>query len=407
MTAVSRVLAGIQGIRAWQEEIYVDLHSHPELGSHEIRTAGEVRRHLTELGFDVDDVGGGVVGTLANGPGACVLVRADMDGLPVTEETGLSYASTATTSDDQGEIVGVMHACGHDVHVTALLSAARLLAESRETWQGTFVALFQPAEETAAGAGAMLDAGLVESVPRPDVAFAQHVLGLEAGTVSTVAGPALASADSIRVTVHGTGSHGAMPNLGVDPIVTSAAIVQRLQGIVARELPPGERAVVTVGAIHAGSRSNVIPDRATLLVNTRSYSAATRTTVLGAIERMVRAECAASRCPVDPEFEYYDQFPLTVNDVAVTERIRGAMRKHFGEDRVLALAPLPASEDFSRIPDAFGTPYTYWGLGGFPAGVTAPANHSPFFAPVPQPTLTTGTEAIIVAALTYLAEEAS
>ncbi|WP_051218281.1 amidohydrolase [Nocardioides insulae] len=406
MTGVFEVLEGLPAIRAWQEEVYVDLHQHPELSSHETRTADVVAGHLTEFGYQVHRIGGGVVGVLTQGEGPCVLFRADMDALPVTEQTGLPYASTVTATDGEGNTVGVMHACGHDVHVTSLLSAARLLAESRDSWAGTFLALFQPAEETAAGARAMVDDELVARLPRPDVALAQHVLGSVAGTVDTRSGPVLSCADSIRITVHGAGSHGAMPNLGVDPVVVAAAIVMRLQGIVSRELPPGERAVVTVGAIRAGTKSNIISDRAELLLNTRAYSEEIRLQIRAAIERIVRGECVTSGCPSEPEFEYYDQFPLTINDAVTTERVDAALRRHFGEDRVGEMAPVPASEDFSRIPDAFGVPYTFWGLGGYPEGVTAPGNHSPFFAPVQQPTLATGAEAIVVGVLAYLGQEA-
>lgn len=401
--AVDAVLAPLAPLQASLEELYRDLHRHPELSSREARTAAEVDRRLRVLGYEVHTVGGGVVGVLENGPGPVVLARADMDALPVTEQTGLPYASTETTVDDAGETVGVMHACGHDVHVTALVGAAELMARTRGPWRGTFVALFQPAEETAAGARAMVDAGLAALIPHPDVAFGQHVLGFDAGTVGTRAGPAMSAADSIRITVHGAGSHGSMPHLSVDPIMLAAAVVLRLQGIVSRELEPGERAVVTVGSVRAGSKSNIIPDRATLLVNTRIYSDAVRSHVLDSITRIVRAECEASGSPRPPDFEYYDQFPLTSNDVGTTRTVSDAFHAHFGAERVFELPPLPASEDFSTVPDALGTPYTYWGLGGFPAGSPAPPNHSPLFAPTPQPTLATGVEALVVASMAYLA----
>lgn len=405
MTAVSDVLAALPDLRPRQEELYVHLHQHPELSSHETRTAALIAERLDALGYEVIPVGGGVVGILRNGDGPTVLMRADIDGLPVSEQTGLPYASTDTATDDDGHTVGLMHACGHDVHITSLLSAAELLAGTRTPWQGTFIALFQPAEETAAGAQAMLDAGLTGLIPRPDVALGQHVLGHEAGRIGMKPGPVLSCADSIKITLYGAGTHGSMPQLGVDPIVLAASVVQRLQGIVARELTPGERAVVTVGALNAGTKSNIIPDRATLLVNTRVYSDDVRAKVLGAIERIVKAECEASDSPKPPTFEYYDQFPLTDNDEATTEKVRSAFVDHFG-DRVFTMDAIAASEDFSRVPDAFGTPYTYWGLGGFPAGAKAAPNHSPFFAPVQQPTLSAGTEAVVVAALAYLSKDA-
>lgn len=402
MTSADEVLEGLDRTRAWQEDFYRDLHSHPELSGHESRTADAVAGRLTSWGFEVHRPGGGVVGVLTNGTGATVLARADMDGLPVTELTGLSYASTQTAVDEAGATVGVSHACGHDVHVTCLLGAAELLAGRRDAWSGTFIALFQPAEETAAGARSMLDDGLVARIPRPDIAVAQHVLGIEAGTVGTTVGPVMSAGDSVRITLFGKGSHGSMPHLSVDPVVLAASVVMRLQTIVARETRPGEFAVVTVGSSVAGTKSNIIPDRAVLLLNVRTYDETVRHHVLDAIERIVRAECEGAGSPEPPTFEYYDQYPLTSNDADVAARIGAAFAEHF-PGRVVELGRVTASEDFSRIPDAMGAPYFYWGVGGFAAGVEAPPNHSPYFAPLVQPTLDTGTSALVVASLAYLA----
>lgn len=402
MTSADEVLEGLDRTRAWQEDFYRDLHSHPELSGHESRTADAVAGRLTSWGFEVHRPGGGVVGVLTNGTGATVLARADMDGLPVTELTGLSYASTQTAVDEAGATVGVSHACGHDVHVTCLLGAAELLAGRRDAWSGTFIALFQPAEETAAGARSMLDDGLVARIPRPDIAVAQHVLGIEAGTVGTTVGPVMSAGDSVRITLFGKGSHGSMPHLSVDPVVLAASVVMRLQTIVARETRPGEFAVVTVGSSVAGTKSNIIPDRAVLLLNVRTYDETVRHHVLDAIERIVRAECEGAGSPGPPTFEYYDQYPLTSNDADVAARIGAAFAEHF-PGRVVELGRVTASEDFSRIPDAMGAPYFYWGVGGFAAGVEAPPNHSPYFAPLVQPTLDTGTSALVVASLAYLA----
>jgi hippurate hydrolase len=401
MTSADEVLDGLDRIRAWQEDFYRDLHSHPELSGHESRTSDAVAERLAAWGFEVHRPGGGVVGVLANGTGATVLARADMDALPVTELTGLPYASTQTAVDETGATVGVSHACGHDVHVTCLLGAAELLAGRRDRWGGTFVALFQPAEETASGANGMLEDGLAERIPRPDVAVAQHVLGLEAGMIGTTVGPVMSAGDSVRITLFGKGSHGSMPHLSVDPVVLAASVVLRLQTIVARETRPGEFAVVTVGSSIAGTKSNIIPDRAVLLLNVRTYDEAVRHHVLEAIERIVRAECEGAGSPELPTFEYYDQYPLTSNDANVAARVGAAFGEHFPE-RVVDLGRVTASEDFSRIPDAFGTPYFYWGVGGFAADVDAPPNHSPFFAPLVQPTLDTGTSALVVASLAYL-----
>jgi hippurate hydrolase len=401
MTSADEVLDGLDRIRAWQEDFYRDLHSHPELSGHESRTSDAVAERLAAWGFEVHRPGGGVVGVLANGTGATVLARADMDALPVRVLTGLPYASTQTAVDETGATVGVSHACGHDVHVTCLLGAAELLAGRRDRWGGRFVALFQPAEETASGANGMLEDGLAERIPRPDVAVAQHVLGLEAGMIGTTVGPVMSAGDSVRITLFGKGSHGSMPHLSVDPVVLAASVVLRLQTIVARETKPGEFAVVTVGSSIAGTKSNIIPDRAVLLLNVRTYDEAVRQHVLEAIERIVRAECEGAGSPEPPTFEYYDQYPLTSNDANVAARVGAAFGEHFPE-QVVDLGRVTASEDFSRIPDAFGTPYFYWGVGGFAADVDAPPNHSPVFAPLVQPTLDTGTSALVVASLAYL-----
>lgn len=408
MSSSDTVLATLDAELGWIRETYTELHRHPELSLEEHATAEVVEARLTASGYAVSRVGGtGVVGVLENGAGPTVLARADMDALPVTEATGLPYAST---------VAGVMHACGHDVHVSALLGAAKLMAEGRGAWSGTYVALFQPAEEIGAGSQKMVDDGLVTKMPRPDVALAQHVMPLPAGTVATTDGPVLSAADSLRITVHGKGAHGSMPHMSVDPVVLAASIVLRLQTVVSREVKPGEFAVVTVGALNAGTTSNIIPDRAILLLNIRTYDDRVRARVLAAIERIVRGECSTAGSPREPQFEYYDQFPLTSNDSAVTARVRAAFVAHFGADAVQTAKPGTASEDFSRIPDAFGVPYTFWLIGGADAeayrtaaanGTVArdiPANHSPFFAPVIDPALSVGVRAHVVAALSYLAD---
>ena len=406
MSAATQILESLPEIRGWQEDLYRHLHAHPELSFEEVQTRAQIARRLESFGYEVQQIGGGVVGVLANGPGPSVLFRADIDALPVTETTGLDYASTVTTTDASGAHVGVMHACGHDAHIVAGLGAAALLAQHRQAWAGTYIALFQPAEELGAGAQAMVDDGLVEKIPRPDVCLGQHVLASPAaGHVGTMAGPVLSAGDSLRVTIHGTGSHGSMPHLGVDPIVVAAAVVLRLQSIVAREIAPGDFGVVTVGSIQAGSKANIIPDRAVLLVNTRAYDEDVRQVILKAITRIVRAECAAANCPVEPEFETLDSFPLTDNDPDVSARVTEAFTAYLGVDRVHELGRIPASEDFSIIPDAFGVPYTYWGFGGFTPDMTPVANHHPAFAPAIQPTLTTGTQAAVIAALAYLGTE--
>ncbi|MGZ0153616.1 amidohydrolase [Kribbella sp. WER1] len=410
-TAVTAILDRLDLVRPWQEDFYRDLHAHPELSHQERRTATNVAARLRATGCDVhENVGGtGVVGILRNGDGPAVLLRADMDALPVREDTGLPYASTWTSSDG----TPVMHACGHDVHVTCLLGAVDLLAQAPEQWSGALIAVFQPAEETADGAKSMLDDHLAALVGKVDVALAQHVLPLPAGQVGTRPGPALSAADSVRIVVHGRGAHGSMPQAAVDPVVLAAMIVVRLQTVVAREVAPGDTAVLTVGSLQAGTKSNVIPDHAVLQLNVRTYDEQTRATVLAAIERIVRAECEASAAPKEPEFELFDRYPLTNNDTAVTSRVTAAFADYFG-DRAVVLPQQSASEDFSDIPNALGTPYTYWGIGGidpnlYHAAQTAgriaqdiPVNHAANFAPVLQPTLNTGTQALVVATLAWL-----
>ena len=362
-------------------------------------------------------VGGtGVVGILRNGAGPAVLLRADMDGLPVLEDTGLPYASTETaTPEGGGTPVPVAHACGHDMHTACLLGAAQLLALAEKHWHGTLIALFQPAEETVDGARGMVEDGLATLVGPVDVALGQHVVPLPAGTVATQSGPFFSAADCIRVTVHGRGGHASMPQACIDPVVLAASIVMRLQTIVAREVEPGEPAVVTVGSITAGTKANIIADHAELQINIRTYSESTRSTILAAIRRIVTAECAASNSPREPDFEMFDQAPLTINDAGVTAKVTETFTELLGEDQVVVPPRILGSEDFSDIANGVNAPYTYWLLGGADpaafdaAGATGsipaelPVNHSPRYAPVIQPTLDTGTAALVAAALTWLA----
>ncbi|MBV8349945.1 MAG: amidohydrolase [Mycolicibacterium sp.] len=409
------MLEGLPKVRLWQEDLYRDLHQHPELSHQEHRTAGIVAQRLREWGYEVrEGVGGtGVVGVLVAGAGATVLMRADMDALPVQEATGLPYASQVRATDAAGNDVPVMHACGHDVHVTCLLGAAALLADGQEDWNGTAVVLFQPAEEVGDGAARMIDDGLAKAIPHVDVALAQHVAPRPAGLVGTKHGAMLSAADSMRITVHGRGGHGSMPQATVDPVLLAAMIVVRLQTIVSRQVPPTETVVLTVGSIHAGTKSNVITDHAVLELSVRTFDESVRDAVLDDIRRIVTAECQASKAPKDPEFELYERFPPTINDDAATTRVSDAFTDFFGE-RFQTIPAQTASEDFSEIPDALGVPYTYWFFGGIDGqlfGKAAdasrvsqdiPYNHSATFAPVIQPTLDTGTQALVVAAVAWL-----
>lgn len=406
--AIRNILADLASSRDAREALYKHFHRHPELSLQEYATAARIEDELRAGGIDdVLRIGKtGLVAILRNGPGPVVAMRGDIDGLPMAERSGKDYAAEGVTQRDEatGRDTPVAHTCGHDVHIVSLLGAAQALHDHRDHWSGTFIAVFQPGEENAAGARAMVEDGIVDKVPTPDVYLGQHVLGsLPGGAVGIRSGPLFSAAASIEITLHGKGSHGSMPNLGVDPIVLGAAIVTRLQAIVAREVAPRDTAVVTVGSFHAGTKSNIIPDSAVLQLNTRAFDKAVEQHLHEAIERIVRAECEAARAPKPPEFRYYDQYPLTENHEAPTARVRAAFDAWFGEDSV-EMAPVPASEDFSIIPDAFGCPYTYWGLGGFADWQHAPGNHSPFFAPDLQPTLDRGVEAIIVAASPWLME---
>ncbi|WP_051941228.1 amidohydrolase [Phaeacidiphilus oryzae] len=418
--AARRVLGGLDALRPDAEAFYRNLHAHPELGFQERRTAARAAQLLGGWGYQVIEGLGetGVVGVLANGDGPVVLLRADMDALPVRERTGLPYASTATATGDGegGDEVPVMHACGHDVHVTCLLGAARLLAEGKEHWSGTLIALFQPNEEGGEGARAMVADGLADRIPRPDVALGQHVLPLPAGLLATRAGVMTSAADSLRVTLHGRGGHGSMPERTVDPVVMAAATVMRLQTVVSREVAATTPAVVTVGSVRAGSGPNIIPDRAELQLNIRTFDDGTRRRVNDAVRRICRDEAAASHAEAEPEFETLADFSLMTNDGPATERVADAFREWFGPDRATTLdEPVPASEDFGDLPAALGCPATYWGVGGTdPAKYAAaerkgttdqeiPGNHSPYFAPVVQPTLDAGISALCVAALAWLA----
>jgi len=415
---VERVLSGLDEITSTLENLYRDIHAHPELSLQERRTAGLAAGGLRTAGYEVTEgVGGtGVVGLLANGDGPTVMLRADMDALPIREATGLAYASTVTATDADGHETPVMHACGHDMHVTWLAGATSLLARSRDAWHGTVLAVFQPAEETAQGARAMIDDGLFDRFTKPDVIFGQHVMPAPSGEIGYRAGTTQAAADSLEVRLFGRGAHGSMPESSVDPVVMAAATVLRLQTIVSRETAASQAAVVTVGALQAGTKDNVIPDDALLKINVRSFDEAVRSHVLDAIRRIVNAEAAASGAPKPPDITTTEHYPLTVNDAARTQRVAAALRGHFGDDRVHELAtPVSASEDFGSFGTEWGVPSVFWYVGGTDpdtyraadrAGRVAqdiPTNHNPAFAPVIHPTLEAGVEAIVVAAVDALA----
>ncbi len=395
-------------------EIYQDLHQHPELSMQEQRTAGIAADHLQRLGYVVTrGVGGtGVVGLLRNGDGPTVMLRADMDALPMAEQTGLPYASTATATDGDGRTVGVAHSCGHDLHVTWLMGAAQVLAAARGVWRGTLMVVFQPGEETAQGANAMIADWERLGLPRAEVVLGQHVMVGAAGTVSYRPGVILSAADSLKVTLFGRGSHGSQPQTAVDPVVMAAATVMRLQTIVSREVAPLDSAVLTIGALQAGTKENIIPDDATLKLNMRTYDEAVRTHMLQAVRRICCAECDASGAPRPPEFTTLSSYPMTDNDHAATARVAAAFHAQFG-DNALQSKPMSASEDFSVFGRTWGVPYVFWFVGGTDPRAYAkaraegtlnrlPSNHSPRFAPVLEPTLKTGLQAMLSAAAAWL-----
>lgn len=397
-------------------ELYRDLHAHPELSFQENRTSGIVADRLRALGFEtVTGVGGtGVVGTLRCGDGPTVLLRADMDALPVAEQTGLPYASTARGTDPDGADVPVMHACGHDMHVTCLLGALEELAAGRTDWRGTILAVFQPAEEIGGGARAMVDDGLFERFGKPDVVLGQHVGPFPAGMLAIRSGPAFAATDALKITMFGKGGHGSRPETTIDPVVMAASTVLRLQTVVSRTVAATDTVVLTVGSLQAGTKDNIIPDEAVLKVNIRTYDDAVRTKVLDAVTRIVNAEAAAAGATRTPEITPIDSFPVLVNDAAAVDRTAAVFRAKFGAECVVDPGQVTGSEDVGIFATASGAPCCYWLFGGTDpatylraaaAGAVdrdIPSNHSPLFAPVIEPTLTVGVEALVTAAREWL-----
>lgn len=403
------------------EGLYIDLHRHPELSFQETRTAGVVTTHLAGLGIEFEEGVGktGVVGVLRNGEGPVVWLRADMDALPVPEQTGLEYASTARATDPSGVDVPVMHACGHDMHVASLLGALERLVATRDEWTGTVVAVFQPAEEYGAGSQAMIADGVLERFPKPDVVLGQHVTPLPAGTIGVRSGTQMAASDGLTVTLFGRGGHGSRPQATIDPIVMAAATVMRLQTIVSREVDPRDVAVVTVGSIHAGLKNNIIPAEAKLELSLRYPDDEARASVLEKVERIVRAEAQASGAEEPPVIVTDHTLPPTINDVDATARLRLAFDTAFGEGTVMDPGMFTGSEDVSWFAREAGVPLVFWFWGGIDpqrfADATAagtverdiPTNHSPFFAPLLQPTLDNGVANLVVAAREFLGTPAA
>lgn len=399
--------------------LYRDLHANPELSMQEVKTSAKLAAEARKLGFDVTTGVGktGVVAIMKNGPGPVLLMRADMDALPVVEQTGLPYASKVTAISTAGTETGVMHACGHDTHMTAWVGAARRLAAAKDQWSGTLVMILQPAEEIGAGAREMLADGLYARFPKPTHALAFHnTATLPAGQIGYTPGYALANVDSVDIKVKGIGGHGAYPHATKDPIVLASRIVTSLQTLVSRELDPQDPGVVTVGSFHAGAKHNVISDEATLLLTVRSYKDDVRRTLLDGIRRIARGEAIAAGIPEDrmPEVTIREQeyTPATFNTEKLTESTTALFRERFGADRVQEVPATMGGEDFGRfyLADKSIESFIFW-VGGTPkpvwdaaqaGGAQAPGMHSPFYKPDPEPTIATATEAMVAAAMGVL-----
>lgn len=398
-------------------KLYRDLHANPELSFEEHKTAAKLAKRMRDLGFEVTEGVGqtGVVSVMRNGDGPTVLLRADMDGLPVVEQTGLPYASTQTATPASGVTTGVMHACGHDTHMTGFIGAAQLLAERKDQWQGTLVMVLQPAEELGLGALAMLEDGLYTRFPKPDFAVAFHdaAAPAPAGTIGYTPGYALANVDSVDITVKGVGGHGAYPHTTKDPIVLASAIVMKLQTIVSRESSPLEPAVITVGSFHSGAKHNIISDEAKLQLTVRSYSDESRKLLLDGIRRVARGEAIAAGMPEDrmPVVTVEDPYtPSTFNDEAFSQQLATGFRQRFGDARVMEWPAVMGGEDFSQFrrasPDDVQS-MIFW-ISGTPQpmldalkkdGTPLPSLHSPYWAPDAEKVIETGAEALATAAL--------
>lgn len=386
--------------------LYVDLHQNPELSTHETQTAAKLAARLRSAGYEVTEhVGGtGIVAILKNGAGPTIMLRTELDALPVEEKTGLSYASKVRAKDDAGRDVPVMHACGHDIHMASLVGTAEVMAHSKDTWHGTLMLIGQPAEETIGGAKGMIRDGLFTRFPKPDVAVALHV-GNEypAGMVAITPGVYNTNSDSIRITIYGKGGHGASPHTTIDPIVIAARTVLTLQTIASREVKPGELAIVTIGYLHAGLKNNIIPDQAEMGLTVRTFKFDVRQQVLAAITRITKAEAAAAGAPREPSIDRYEGTDSVYNDPALAQRLRAPLEAALGKDKVVTGEPITPSEDFSYFVEQ-GVPGFYFSLGGADpeklaqakaAGTRLPSNHSPLFAPDVDPALHTGITAEI------------
>lgn len=400
----SQTSSELDAVYPQSHDLYLELHQNPELSGHEVQTAAKLATRLRSLGYEVTEhVGGtGVVAILKNGAGPTVMLRTELDALPVEEKTGLAYASKVRAKDDAGLDVPVMHACGHDLHMASLLGTAAIMARGKDTWHGTLMLIGQPAEETIGGASGMIKDGLFTRFPKPDFGIALHVGNdLPAGQVGITSGVYNTNADSIRITIFGKGGHGSQPDKTIDPIVIAARTVLALQTIVSREIRPGETAVVTVGYIRAGTKNNIIPDKAELGLTVRTYKAEVRKQVLAAITRIAKAEAVAGGSPQEALIETYEGTDAVYNDPKLADRLRVPLEAALGQENVIATGPIMPSEDYSEFVKN-GVPSLYFSLGGADpkkftdsrsAGATLPSNHSPYFVPDVEPALKAGIKA--------------
>ena len=403
---------------------YKGLHAAPELSHHEAQTSALLAAEMRKVGYTVTERVGkypdgsqayGVVGVMKNGAGPTLLVRTDLDALPVTEDTKLPYASKVRAKNPAGQDVGVMHACGHDIHITTMIGVARNMAALKSQWHGTLMLIGQPSEETIDGAKAMLADHLYERFGKPDLAIALHDANFAAGKVSVVSGPALASSTSIDVVMRGVGSHGAAPEAGKDPIVMASEFVLALQTIVSRSVPPSQPAVVTVGDIHGGTKRNIIPDEVKMELTTRCYSEEVRQMIIDGVKRTAKGVAIAAGVPADrmPVVTVLndESTPATINDPALAARLQRIFVEKLGADNVIERKAIMGSEDFGIFSLDHKIPAVIFWLGAYdPAkvvesertGVALPSPHSPFFAPLPEPTLRTGITAMTDAAVALL-----
>jgi hippurate hydrolase len=406
--SAATVAAEVDAVYPQSEALYIDLHRHPELSLHEQQTAAKLAAGLRGLGYTVTTGVGhtGVVGILKNGDGPVVMLRTELDALPVEERTGLPYASTVQTKDDNGAIVGVMHACGHDVHMASWMGTARVMAGMRTRWRGTLMLIGQPAEEAGEGAKAMLADGLFTRFPRPAYAVAVHDDARDpAGIIGYHAGPILSNANTVKITIFGRGGHGARPESTVDPIVIAARTVLALQTIVSRETSPFDPAVVTVGSIHGGTRPNIIPAEVNLELTVRSLTEGVRDHLLSSIDRIAKAEAAAAGAPREPLVEASEGGYALVNDPALTQRVAAALLRELGPRQVMDTPPEMASEDFSEFQHA-GVPTLMLRIGAverakydgaLKSGAALPSLHSALFAPDREPTIKAAIAAEVIA----------